>query len=241
MAAPVCMKLAEPSEPVAGWDDQRQNWMRLNTESRGNREFSPLTIKAGYVIGVIHDLCASVEQLLRHSRAADVTYLPGYGVFAAAVELLGRCVRGNETSGDNSEDLKMGFRWLSLCAEDDDTAHTHVPDDRVVLRTSKGDYTVLHLAALRHFAAHGQATSRTVQDIDHEILSQAHRPLVDGLERYWNALKQQESLCNLLARANIIPLRNWPVLNSWLLMQGDGRGTSITEIFNRFHWCCPSP
>jgi hypothetical protein len=241
MAAPVALKLADPSTPVAGWADQRQSWLRLNEEASGNPDFSPLTVKGGYMMGVIHDLGASVEQLLKHQRAADVTYLPAYGVFAAGVELLGRCIRGNATSSDNSEDLKMGFRWLTLRAEDDATAHTRVPDERVVLQTSKGDYSVSHLAALRHFAAHGQATSRTVQDVDYEILSQAHRPLVDGLERYWNALQQQESLCNLLAQANVIPLRNWPVLNSWLLMQGDGRGTSITNIFNRFDWHCRLP
>jgi len=47
-----------------------------------------------------------------------------------------------------------------------------------------------------------------------------------------------ESLCNRLARANVIALRGWPVLKTWLLFERDAAGVyhTLTEIFGRFDW-----
>jgi len=101
------------------------------------------------------------------------------------------------------------------------------------------------LVALRHFAAHGQATSKVTVpgvykfgDIDYEILGKMPPLIAEGLERYWGQLQKEEDLCNKLARANVLALRNWPVLRSWLLFEKDASGKyySITEIFNRFDW-----
>ena len=101
------------------------------------------------------------------------------------------------------------------------------------------------LAALRHFAAHGQATTNVTPagtyqfgNIDYAILSKMPPLIADALERYWNHLQRDENLCNKLAEANVIALRNWPVLQSWSLFEKDesGRYHSITEIFNRFDW-----
>jgi hypothetical protein len=100
--------------------------------------------------------------------------------------------------------------------------------------------------SLRHFSAHGQATTNIriyeFRDIDDEIL--AHMPLLlaRGLESYWQALGSSvpvavsEFLCNQLAKANIAGFRNGPIYTSWSLFQGDGQGESITNIFRRFNW-----
>jgi hypothetical protein len=97
---------------------------------------------------------------------------------------------------------------------------------------------------MRHFAAHGQATSRPDPsgnpqigaNIDFEILEELRALVRDGLERYWNDLQNSDDLCNSLAKANVLRLRNWPVLKTWLLFEGDPPGShpSITALWNRF-------
>ena len=112
MTAPVNVKLQEPTIPVRDWADQAAQWVALNHDLGGNDEFYPLTVKAAYVIGVIHDLCECVSLLLSPKAKVNVTYLPAYGVFASGVELLGRCINGNMTDTGSSTDLERGFRWI---------------------------------------------------------------------------------------------------------------------------------
>jgi hypothetical protein len=243
MSAPVNVKLRIPTADVSDWDRQAPQWQDLNEAAHGNRDFFALTIKAAYVIGVIHGICESVSHLLAHPDARITTYIPAYGVFASGVELLGRCVNGNptahSTTPDRTSDLKTGLKWLA------NTSYPAVPDSHVLITTSRYDYTIEMLAALRHFAAHGQATSRVTDggtyqfgNIDYEILSEMPPLIADGMERYWNLLQSDDDLCNRLASANVIALRSWPVLRSWILFEADelGRYRSITEIFEQFDW-----
>jgi len=239
MAAPVNVKLKNPTVAIQGWKQEAKEWMNLNAAVGGNLDFYPLTVKAAYIIGIIHDLCDSVSYLLVDPSAMATTYIPAYGVFASGVEILGRCVNGNPTTRGSVGDLKTGFKWLVSSSYDS------VPDTRVLITTGSYSYTIEMLAALRHFAAHGQATSRVTNagtyqfgNIDYEILSKMPPLIANGLERYWNQLQSDEELCNKLAEANIIALRNWPVFRSWMLFERDesGKHHSITEIFNRFNW-----
>ena len=239
MVAPVNVKLQTPTVPIPNWGQEASQWMALNAAVGGNRDFYPLTVKAAYVVGVEHTICESVSHLLTHPNAKTTTYIPAYGVFASGVELLGRSINGNSTTSQNTRDLKTGFKWLVSSSP-----HS-VLDSHVVITTTSSIYTVEMLAALRHFAAHGQATARmtaagTYQfgNIDYEILSKMPPLVADGLERYWNQLQSDDSLCNRLAQANVIALRNWPVFLSWGLFERDASGThhTITEIFNRFDW-----
>lgn len=198
----------------------------------GNPEFYPLTIKAAYVIGIIHDICDSVSCLLRVGNT-QATYIPAYGVFASGVELLGRCIRGNRCATGNVEDLSTGFQWLAPVSSGKAT------DDTVLIRTSIGEYTIGMLIAMRHFSAHGQATSRRkLGNLDFEILAPMPNLIADGLERYWWELQQSEEFCDQLARANILAFRQWPVFRIWSLFERDATGKyhSITDIFTRFHW-----
>ncbi len=245
MAAPVNVKLAEPTERITAWQDEAPRWQELNREAGGNPDFYPLTIKAAYVISVIHDLCESVTYLLRHPNARQVTYIPAYGLFASGIELLGRCVSGNPSAG-TARDLKTGFGWLAGSPPE--------PLERVVLvRTCKASYDIGTLGALRHFAAHGQATSEHSRTVgryfavaDYELLAAMPLLLASGLERYRNELQGSESLCNRLARANVIAVRGAPVLKTWLLFplrrsrnpERDTAGVyhTLTEIFGRFDW-----
>jgi hypothetical protein len=241
MGAPVNVKIENPTDVAEDWQRQAAQWKALNEEIGGHPQFFPLTIKAAYVIGVVHDICESVSYLREVPRnVRHVTYLPAYGVFASGVEILGRCVRGNSSLRDSTEDLKTGFKWLTS------SSYESVSDNYVLVKTSTSAYTILMLTALRHFAAHGQATSKQMDEdtyafgsvIDYQILSKMPPLIAGGLERYWSALQNSELLCNRLARANIIALRNWPLFRSWSLFQGGEPGVypSLTEVFNAFDW-----
>jgi hypothetical protein len=239
MGAPVNVKLQNPTVSVPNWSQEAAKWMSLNAAVGGNPAFYPLTVKAAYIIGVIHSLCESILHLLRVRNALNVTYIPAYGLFASGVELLGRCVNGNATTSGSVKDLKTGFKWLV------DSSYVNVPDNQVVVKTSVDSYTIEMLVALRHFAAHGQATSSVTAvgtdqsgNVDHEILGNMPPLLGDGLGRYWGQLQTDEDLCNRLAQANVIALRNWPVFRSWTLFERDasGRYLAVVEVFNRFDW-----
>lgn len=246
MTAPVNVKLRNPTENIDGWDEQAQQWLSVNRDAGGNPDFYPLTIKGSYVIGVIHTICESVSILLKDSNAKVTTYLPAYGVFASAIELLGRCINGNSTTKNTNKDLETGFRWLgSSYFKDFKDNHEGFPDYVVLIHTPSYLYTVPQLAALRHLSAHGQATSDKTKHgdykfgyIDYEILAQFPSLLAKGLENYWTKLRTDENLCNRLAKANIIALRKWPVFLSWSLFEADSSGNylSIEEIFSKFDW-----
>ena len=247
MSAPVNVKLKNPTERIEGWDKEAQQWLAINQDAKGNPNFYPLTIKAAYVVGVIHTICESVSILLKEPNAKVTTYLPAYGVFASAIELLGRCVRGNATTKKNStKDLTTGFKWIaSSFFEPYKADYESVPTNVVLIQTSKYMYQISNLVALRHLAAHGQAASRNIKDrhyefgyIDYEILAQFPHLVASGLEKYWHELQRDENLCNRLAKAKIIALRKWPVFLSWTLFEANSFGVyhSIEEIFNRFDW-----
>jgi hypothetical protein len=239
VTAPVNVKVQTPTIAIPDWHHEARKWMNLNAAAHGNPDFYPLTVKAAYVIGVVHEICESVSHLLAHPSAKTTTYIPAYGVFASGIELLGRCTNGNSTTGGSVADLKTGFKWLVSSSYDT------IPETHVLIATSAYAYTIEMLAALRHFAAHGQATSKVTTagtyqfgNIDYEILSRMSPLIANGLERYWNQLQHDKELCNKLANANVIALRNWPVFRSWTLFERDqsGKYHSITEIFTRFDW-----
>ena len=89
MPAPMNFKLDRPSVTVPNWAVEEPLWVQLNQEIGGNPAFFPLTVKGAYVIGVIHGLCESVSILLERLPGV-VSLMPAYGVFASAIEILGR-------------------------------------------------------------------------------------------------------------------------------------------------------
>ncbi len=90
---------------------QEQQWVSI-AKGIGSSDLDWLTTKAFYVTGVILGNCRSVEILLRRENNIETTYYPAYAVFASAVELLGRCLRGNTSDTDSYKDILAGFRWL---------------------------------------------------------------------------------------------------------------------------------
>lgn len=237
--APVNTDFPEPSE-APGWSSTQSLWRQANLDAGGNANFFPLTSKAAHIIGVVHDLCESAEYLCHHPRAAITTYIPAYGVFASGVELLGRCLNGNRSTTGASSDLETGFSWLG------GREILFISPHDVLLTTAQRSYTPRELAAYRHFAAHGQATSNlptghTALRVDLEILAALKSILATGLERYWYAVMKHETFARQLAIANVLVYKGWPLGKSWGLFSLDEQGVhrSITEIFQRFDFTVP--
>jgi hypothetical protein len=217
-------------DEIAKWHQEEAQWKALNP---GNPDFDPLTVKAGYVIGVIYEICDSVSCLLKDSGFARRTsYIPAYGIFASGVEILGRCVKGEPRSYRST--LRAGFQWL---ADPTLSSYRVVSKKRTLITTSQQAYTIEELEHLRNFAAHGQATAQFC-NIDYELLSRLHPLLRDGLQHYWSKLKLpgNDELSTNLAMANVIALRDWPVFKCWSLFSQDRHGKyhSVTEIFAKF-------
>lgn len=116
MAAPVVF--APCREPVLYGAD----FVHLNALAGGNPDFEPLVVKAAYVFGTMLDLFESVSVLLGHKLAWQVTYRSAFGVFASAVELLGRCISGNATPRGKT-DLAHGLQFVFPVGLATPTAH----------------------------------------------------------------------------------------------------------------------
>jgi hypothetical protein len=233
------VRLKTPTVGAKNWTKESRRWKALSRKAGGDSRLYPLTIKAGYVIGVIYDICESVSQLLEHPKAQQTTYVPAYHVFSSAVDILGRCIRGNSDLWASVADLQKGFKWLA----NSDQVGLH--DDTVVIKTGSRKYTVDMLTALGYYAAHGGIKTKKNSggthhfgEIDREILEKMPPLLAEGLQRYWDQLQSSKWPCNRLAEARIIALKDWPVLHSWLLLdrEGDGSLPPIREIFSEFDW-----
>jgi len=235
------VKLKSPSIKVKNWDKKARLWRAMNREAGGPARRYPLTVKAGYVVGAVYDICASVGHLLQHPQAAQVTYLPAYQLYCSAVCLLGRCIRGNDDLWGGMADLQTGFRWIATS----DQVGLH--DDTEVLETSQRSYSVDTLVALANYASQGKIPTakqpkgmHQFGTLDTELLEQMPARMADGLQRYWDKLQGSERLCNRLAKARVIALRDWPVLKTWLCREQDGADTEamlpISELFSGMNW-----
>lgn len=120
MARNVPVSLKDPYIPVYNAD----RWLELSKLAGVNQEFTAVEIKSFYVIGLIVEICASVDCLLKANSLSETShplavqifnaggqYLPAFGVLASGVELLGRCLTGNEKAQTN-ENLNAGFYYL---------------------------------------------------------------------------------------------------------------------------------
>jgi hypothetical protein len=220
---------------------REEQWRQLNTETGNMVDWRPIEVKALYVLGVVHDTCESVDWLLKFPNPSSpqpwpVTYLPAVGICLSSIELLGRCLLGYAGhNGNHGRNLEEGINYLFSV-----TPRHQTPG--VLAATQYGLYSLDDLVALRHFAAHGQATTnpnRPFRMIDLELLDAFPQLIGNALDRYWNTLQTDPNTCDQLGRANIIPLRNTPVVKMLRLFEWDPVAQthhSISDIFNRFDW-----
>jgi hypothetical protein len=249
----VPVSLAEPNADVYNVGE----WEQLRS-GVANKEFTAVEIKAFYVIGLILEICASVDCLLKatspsendHPLAYRVfeaggRYLPAFGVFASGIELLGRCLTGNDTAQVN-ENLRVGFYYLAR--PDAAPRLNNIDANTEVVATSR-PYTVQDLIDLRNYAAHGQSTvgqrdaaGRLVPmgsppGIEKELFSHFPRKMGGAIGTYWTRLQHDEDHCRRLARARIDPYNNRiGPLNHVILFFGQKPYQPASGLFDRFRW-----
>jgi hypothetical protein len=190
------ISLADPQLPV----QDAPLWSQLNDLASGNRQFTPLEVKAFYVVGILAELCNSVEWLLKAEDAWPSKYLPAYVVFASAVDLAGRCLTGNSTARQR-DNLPVGFHYLASPAPVPPS--TQVDRSTVVVSTNIRQYTIDDLIALRNFAAHGQATAPALPGLHNELLDPFPNLMGRAMENYWSGLQTNRDLCQRLASARV--------------------------------------
>lgn len=230
-------------QQVSSWLDEANDWKRLGRELAANEAYSPLTLKAFYVVGLLYAYAASVHALLNSELLISSTFYPAYSLFASSIDILGRCVTGDNTTVRPTDNLRAGLKWL---ASPSSALWESTPADSIVVTTRNFAYTVDDLIALRNFAAHGQATSRTdLKDFDYLILGGVLPTLVAAVEAYLRQLAREQSLAINLAKAAILPYRNRPLFDAiWPFdLAAESFPRSVAEAIGRLDWRyrAPSP
>jgi hypothetical protein len=224
------LKLSNPTTNIPSWYTEADQWEQLNRDMGGNLSLSPLAIKAIYVIGVVFNICESVSYLLREEGfARQVSYVPAYGIYASSIELLGRSISGEHLPHKSC--LSSGLMWLCRPAFPN---YLNVGNQTGIIQTNQRQYSIEELKNLRNYAAHGQAVSN-YYNVDYEIIGKLHFLLKTAVSCYWNELKNNENLCNNLAKANIIPLRGLPILKFiFLVNENHDYLQDIGDAFSKF-------
>jgi len=231
----VPVSLASPNAPV----DNADHWIEIGKLAEANPEFTPLELKAFYVVGLIDDICQSVEWLLKAKDAWPDKYLPAFGVFASAVDLLGRCLTGN-TTADVQGNLAVGFQYIArpISEPPAKTLPREEADKTIVVRTNHAVYTIGSLVDLRHYTAHGQATvkDKPLPAVDVEILDSFPKLIGDAMETYWQGLKEKEEFCTRMGSARIATYSNRVEPLRATLAYFSQPGNSMGSLFYRLDW-----
>ena len=249
----VPVKLADRSASIynaANWESLRRGV--------ANGQFTAVEIKAFYVLGLLFEIYASVDCLLKASSptrndhplapqvfASGGMYLPAFGIFASGAELIGRCLTGNETT-DGYGNLKVGFHYLAK--PDLVPLLSAIPTEIEVVKTGRS-YSIQDLIDLRHYAAHGQATvgekdisgkkvpKTDLPGIERGLFSKLPDKTGRAIDIYWEALLTDVEHCRRLAKARIDPYANRidplkHVIDYFSLRPYQSAGS----LFSRFNW-----
>jgi hypothetical protein len=229
------------SSPISDWVTQAPRWEKLRNDIGAVSDFYPLTVKALYVTGIIFAACKSIDILLNSTAPVSTTYFPAYAIYASTIDLLGRCIRGNNKTVDSTEDIRTGFKWL---AQPELSSYATVPEDRLLITTKTNwgtinrEYTIHELIAMRNFAAHGQASSRDLPDIDYNILGEMPPLLAKGVEAYLEALESNIEPCVRLAKALVEPYNSRSAFD--IIWQCHGRDMSfpisVGDTLRKYNW-----
>jgi len=228
MTAP---RLADANVPVV----QANKWEQLKQLANAKDIFTPVEIKAYYIIGLVDDICQSVQCLVKADKGWPEKYLPAFSLFASAVDLLGRCLTGNRTLNVN-ENLRVGF-WYLFHPTPTPPSRSLKPANATaaLVTTPHLPYTVTDLVALRNYSAHGQAAQNNLPGVDNELLAQFPEPIGDAMETYWSALQSDVEYCTRLGDALIDPYANRAEPLSKTLNYF-AQGHAAGDMFYRLDW-----
>ncbi len=243
----------ESNTDLQDWVEMSPCWLRLGKDIGVTSEFSALTLKSFYVTGLVITICNSVTILLSTGNLISTTYYPAYGVFASTVELLGRCLRGNDTNKNSTQDLTEGFKWL---ANPNAKLYKSLQENHILVSTINYTYSIKELVDLRHFAAHGQGmnqakhqdiTGKTdrlkIKDFDYLILAEMPPLIGNAMQAYLHELTFNETLAKSLAKASVTPYRNRPILDVLLSYQTTMGSfpERVGHVLSNFDWTYKSP
>ena len=210
-------------------------WEYLKHLAEANPIFTPIEIKAYYVIGLIDDICQCVQCLVRADKGWPEKYLPAFSLFASAVDLLGRCLTGNRTL-DVNENLRVGFWYLFYpTLEPSPRSLDRATAAAVLFTTPSFSYTVDGLVALRHYSAHGQAVGDNLPGVDNKLLERFPKQMGVAIETYWSALQENVEYCHRLGDALIDPYANRaePLKKTLAYFT---QGLAAGDLFDRLNW-----
>jgi len=151
---------------------------------------STLEYKAVYVAGLIRHLAESAGLCLEGAR-----HLPAYLLTMGAIETLGAVARGGRRSAH--EIAADGLAFLSQVPRE---------DNRLMVATTHGQYTIRDCLDRRDFTAHGGAVMTSGIVLDEMLTVGLLCLLVSSVDRWWAALKAELGAQRLLAVADVIPL-----------------------------------
>jgi len=191
-----------------------------------DQALTPFTAKALYAFGMMRHLIESAGWALTHRPPYQCFYISAYLLSCGAIELLGRCISGDdrEDKGSGSR-LRCGLRQIAALSQDSD-------DEQVVVITNHWRYTVGDCVALRNFCAHGASVGHA--RIDVELVDEILKKLSGAMDDYWNQLvaSANSEPGENLSRAAIAPMFVGHGLNAILV--GDmynliSKGASVSE------------
>ncbi len=228
--------LKNPTIVLDRWANEAPRWTSLAQEVGVVREFKPLTVKVLYITGLILASCRSISILLDKNNLVSTTFYPAYGIFASSIDLLGRCIRGDDNIRSVTDDIRAGFRWL---AQPSISSYETVSLEETIVKTKIFSYSINDLIALRHFAAHGQATTATeIKDFDYLLLAEMPPLLATGVQSYLTELMSSEMLASNLARASVAPYRNRPIFDALWGFNADAVSfpKAVAEAIRKSDW-----
>jgi hypothetical protein len=198
--------------------------------------FTPLEIKALYVIGLLEDIFTSVSCLLQREDAWSRRFLPAFGLFSSSMDLFGRCLSGN-ISHRQENNLEIGFHYLlKPVIELPNIKLLEKGKNKVMLQTNHRGYTINDLMDLRNYSLHGQATVRNnLPPFDIELLDKMPERMGHAMEIYWNCLQKNNEYCERLAHSRISVYRDRfePLLS---IIKHFQEGKTISDLFSNMDW-----
>lgn len=172
---------------------------------------TPFTAKALYAFGMMRHLIESAGWALKHKPPYQCFYISAYLLTCGAIELLGRCVSGDESEGSGAgRRLTYGLREIASPSQDSD-------EGEIVVRTNHWHYTIRDCVALRNFCAHGASVGDV--RIDVELVDEILKNLSNAMDACWDRLAApaDDEFRESLSRAAIAPIFVGPGLNAILV------------------------
>lgn len=197
--------------------------------SQSNLGITPYTAKALYTFGIMrHSIEASGKALSSSHRF----YLCAYLQTATAVELLGRCLRGDQNIVNGSGDrFRCGIQYIAC-----------LPDSDQKTPISFRTYSIGDCENLRNFIAHGSGVSKDHVIFDDELIKHFLNMLANSMEKYVKILRStgdvSRDACEKFAKAAIIPLfcGKKPLFINDVYKHLDSGGSVASDLLYQENW-----